>query len=78
MDVSEAWKYDRDWKALRRKPLGEILQLKFMGSDYWKELVEMELKRRTFVHDILVDRILSASAIFISIAALVLPYLLRR
>jgi len=23
--------------------------MKFMGSDYWKVLVEMELKRRTFV-----------------------------
>jgi hypothetical protein len=39
MDVSEAWKYERDWKSLRRKPLDEILQMKFAGSEYWKELV---------------------------------------
>jgi hypothetical protein len=70
MDTSEAWKYKRDWKSLRRKPLGEILQLKFSGTDYWKVLVEMELKRRTFVRDVLIDRILSASAIVISIIAL--------
>jgi hypothetical protein len=75
MDLSEAWKYKRDWKSLRRKPIGEILQMKFMGSDYWKVLVEMELKRRTFVRDVLIDRILSASAIVISIAALVIPHL---
>jgi hypothetical protein len=77
MDVSEAWKYKRDWKSLRRKSIGEILQMKFMGSDYWKVLVEMELKRRTFVRDVLIDRILSASAIVISITALAIPYLSR-
>jgi hypothetical protein len=75
MDVSEAWKYERDWKSLRRKPLGEILQMKFAGSEYWKELVEMELKRRTFVRDVLIDRILSASAIVVSIIALALTSL---
>src|SRR6266568_850594 len=48
MDVEEAWKYKRDWKELRRKSLGEILQLKFHGrSPYDRELAEMELKRRT-------------------------------
>lgn len=48
MDTEEAWKYERDWKALRRKSLGEILQQKFHGrSDYDKALAEMELKRRT-------------------------------
>jgi hypothetical protein len=78
MDVSEAWKYERDWKELRRKPLGEILQLKFMASSpVTKELVEMELKRRTFVRDVLIDRILSAIAIGISVVALVLSVLLR-
>ncbi len=76
MDVSEAWKYNRDWKTLRRKPLGEILQMKFHGrSSYDKELAEMELKRRTFVRDVLFDRVLSAIAIVISIVALVLTYL---
>jgi hypothetical protein len=77
MDVSEeAWKYKRDWKDLRRKPLGEILQMKFHGrSPYYKELAEMELKRRTFVRDVIFDRTLSASAIVISIVALVFTYL---
>jgi hypothetical protein len=72
MDTEEAWKYERDWKALRRKSLGEILQQKFHGrSDYDKALAEMELKRRTFVWDVLFDRILAASAIVISVIALV-------
>jgi hypothetical protein len=76
MDASEAWKYERDWKTLRRKPLGEILQMKFHGRlQYDKELAEMELKRRTFVRDKLFDRILSTCAIVISIIALVLTYL---
>jgi hypothetical protein len=75
MDVSEAWKYKRDWKDLRRKPLAEILQMKFHGRlPYDKELAEMELKRRTFVRDVLVDRILSAVAIVTSIVALVMTY----
>ncbi len=78
MDVEEAWKYKRDWKELRRKSLGEILQLKFHGrSPYDRELAEMELKRRTFVRDVFVDRLLSASAIVISIIALVLTYCSR-
>ena len=72
MDVEEAWKYKRDWKELRRKSLGEILQLKFHGrSPYDRELAEMELKRRTFVRDVLIDRILSALAIAVSIIAVV-------
>jgi hypothetical protein len=75
MDVSEAWKYKRDWKDLRRKPLGEILQMKFHGrSQYDKELAEMELKRRTFVRDVIFDRILSALAIVTSVIALTLTY----
>ena len=78
MDVEEAWKYKRDWKELRRKSLGEILQLKFHGrSPYDRELAEMELKRRTFVRDVFVDRLLSAFAIIISIIALVLTYCSR-
>src|SRR5437870_13893011 len=78
MDVEEAWKYKRDWKELRRKSLGEILQLKFHGrSPYDRELAEMELKRRTFVRDVFVDRLLSASAIVISLIALVLTYCSR-
>ncbi len=78
MDVEEAWKYKRDWKELRRKSLGEILQLKFHGrSPYDRELAEMELKRRTFVRDVFVDRLLSAFAIVISIIALVLTYCSR-
>jgi len=76
MDVSEAWKYNRDWKTLRRKPLGEILQMKFHGrSSYDKELAEMELKRRTFVRDVRFDRIISALAIALSIIAVGLTYL---
>ena len=71
MDLEEAWKYKRDWKELRRKSLGEILQLKFGGRPYDKELAEMELKRRTFVRDVLIDRILSALAIAVSIIAVV-------
>ena len=73
MDTSEAWKYKRDWKEMRQKPLGEIVQMKFEegGSPYRKALAEMELKRRTFVRDVLVDRLLAAAAIVISVIALV-------
>ena len=74
MDVSEAWKYKRDWKEYRRKPLGELLQLKFSEYPYKKTFAEMELERRAFVRDILIDRILSASAIIISIIALALRH----
>ncbi len=56
----EAWKYKQDWKDLRRKPLGEILQMKFHApSPYDKELAEIELRRRTFVRDVIFDRIFS-------------------
>ncbi len=73
MDVKEAPKYEREWKEFQRKSLGEILQIKFLpGNPYLKELAEMELKRRTFVRDVLIDRILSALAIVVSIIAVVI------
>jgi hypothetical protein len=75
MDTSEAWKYERDWKEYRRKPIGELLQLKFLDMQpYTKTLAEMELERRAFVRDKLIDRILSASAIVISVIALMLRF----
>jgi len=73
--MDESSGYEQEWKELRRKRLGAILQMKFASpSQYKKELAEMELKRRTFVHDVLIDRILSASAIIISIIALSLRH----
>jgi hypothetical protein len=62
MDTSEAWKYKRDWKEYRRKPIGELLQLKFSEYPYKKTLAEMALERRAFVRDKLIDRILSVCA----------------
>ena len=47
-------------------------------SPYKKTLAEMELKRRTFVRDVLLDRILASGAVAISIATFIFTYFSQR
>jgi hypothetical protein len=70
-DMDESSGYEQEWKELRHKRLGAILQMKLAPrSAAQKEFAEMELERRAFVRDVLIDRILSVCAIVVSVIAL--------
>src|SRR5205809_7502280 len=57
---AEAWTYKQDWKDARREALSGILRMKLQApSPYDKQLDEIELRRRTFVRDVIFDRIFS-------------------
>ena len=61
---------------MRHKSLGQLLQPKFTtGNDYIKSPVGMELERRKFVRDVLIDRCLASLAIVVSIIAIVVSAL---
>jgi len=68
-------KYEREWRDMRKKSNGELLQMKFTGdssgNNYMQFLIDMEFDRRKFVRDVMIDRIMSGAAIIISLAALI-------
>jgi hypothetical protein len=42
---TDADRMENEFKALRKKTLGEVLQLKFKGeNNYWNTITEMELQ----------------------------------
>jgi len=68
--TTEPEKHELEWRQMRHKTMGELLHLKFTGSDYTRELVQMELDRRTFAADRAFDRRVTLLALVISILAL--------
>ena len=57
---------------MRRKKIGELLKIKFRtGNDYTEFLVDMELDRRKFERDVLIDRCLAGLALIVSIIAVI-------
>jgi hypothetical protein len=69
----------KEFKALRKKTLGKVLEMKFKGAnDYWKFIADMELQRRAFVRDKLIDRYLAGFAIFVSIGAVIVSVSSKR
>lgn len=74
MKAQEPEKYERDWKSMRSRSMGDLLEKKLRAdtSPYWRVLTEMELERRTFVRDKMIDRCLAGLAVVVSITALFL------
>lgn len=72
MEAREPEKYEREWKAMRKKSMGELLEFSARGSQspYTKRLADAELERRTFARDKRIDRWCSFIAIGLSAAAL--------
>jgi hypothetical protein len=64
--------YEHDLNEYRGKHIGELVRLKsrVTASPYEKALAEMEIERRVFVRDKLIDRILAVGAIIVSLIAL--------
>jgi hypothetical protein len=65
--------YERHWRELKEKSIGELLKIKFEighGNNYTQFMVDMELERRKFVRDVLIDRCMAGTALAISIIAL--------
>ena len=77
MTPIEPEKYERDWKAMRKRSMGELLEMKLSSNTrpYWLALTEMELERRTFVRDRVIDRVLSIAAIIISASVMTVAIL---
>jgi hypothetical protein len=68
----DARKTENEWRGMRRQTMGELLQQRFRtGNDYTKFLIDMELDRRKFVRDVMIDRWLAGGAIVVSLASLV-------
>jgi hypothetical protein len=64
--------YEKEWRELRSRNMGELLKIRATGNDYMKDLVGMELERRKFVRDVMVDRCIAGAALVVSIIAVIL------
>jgi len=66
---------DRKWRSLRHKKLSEIIEMKLSVDQYPtdKLLAEMELDRRKFVRDVMIDRFVSIASFIIALFALLFP-----
>jgi hypothetical protein len=60
---------------MRKKTMGELLQRRSQignaGNQDTKFLIDMELERRKFVRDVMIDRWLAGGAVIVSLASLV-------
>jgi len=64
--------YEKEWRDMRGKKTGELIKIRFtMGNDYRTFLVDMELERRKFVRDVMIDRCVAGAALVVSIIAVV-------
>jgi len=69
-DQDPAEVYEKEWREMRHKKMGELLKRSETGNDYIKRLVDMEFERRAFVRDVMIDRCLAGLAIVVSILAI--------
>jgi hypothetical protein len=60
------------WHSMRHKKLGEIIEMKLSTDSNRVELflAEMELERRKFVRDVMIDRFIAGISIIIALGAL--------
>jgi hypothetical protein len=60
------------WRSLRYKKLGEIIEMKLSAQSVAtdKFLADMELERRKFVRDVMIDRFLAGISVIIALVAL--------
>ena len=70
MEAREPDAYEREWKAMRKKSMGELLEFSARRGEYVKRLADAELERRTFARDKRIDRWCAFIAIGLSAAAL--------
>ncbi len=63
--------YEKEWRDTRGKKTGELIKIRFTrGNDYTQFLVDMELERRKFVRDVMIDRCVAGLALVVSIIAI--------
>jgi hypothetical protein len=71
----DARKTENEWRGMRRKTMGELLQRRAQigdaGNQDTKFMIDMELDRRKFVRDVMIDRFLAGGAIIVSLGSLV-------
>jgi hypothetical protein len=71
----DARKTEKEWQEIRKRTMGELLQRRSQigtaGNQDTKFLIDMELDRRKFVRDVMIDRWLAGGAIIVSLASLV-------
>ena len=64
-EEEDARKTEKEWREMRKRTMGELLQRKFRSGD------DYELDRRKFVRDVMIDRWIAGGAIVVSLASLV-------
>jgi hypothetical protein len=74
-EQGDAQKTEREWREMRKRTMGELLQrraqIAVAGNQDTKFMIDMELERRKFVRDVMIDRWLAGGAILVSLASLV-------
>jgi hypothetical protein len=64
-----------EWREMRKKTMGELLQWRsrigVAGNQDTKFMIDMEIDRRKFVRDVMIDRFLAGGAIIVSLGSLV-------
>ena len=65
---------ESQWRSLRYKKLGEVIEMKLSAQSNAtdKFLADMELERRKFVRDVMIDRWIAGGSFIISIVALLI------
>jgi hypothetical protein len=71
----DARKTENEWRGMRKKTMGELLQRRAQigtaGNQDIKFLIDMELDRRKFVRDVMIDRLMAGAAIVLSLSSLI-------